>query len=66
MRNAARGQAVDGIEKGDGAMITAEDRRKELRVLVNQMRTRPSAPQDHLRDRAWVLSRMIELRRKDQ
>ncbi|MBC2664066.1 hypothetical protein H7F51_00890 [Novosphingobium flavum] len=40
-------------------MMTREDRRKELAVLVGEMRDHPSADHTEMRERAWVLSRMM-------
>jgi len=40
-------------------MTNHDDRRKELAVLVDTMRSHPSAPHETERDRAWVLSRML-------
>lgn len=41
-------------------MITSDERRKELNVLVGQMRENPSRDWTDARQRAWVLSRMLK------
>jgi hypothetical protein len=38
---------------------TNDDRRKELAVLVGEMQAHPSVQDDAARERAWVLSRML-------
>lgn len=40
-------------------MITADDRRKELRILVTQMRDNPSRDWDRERERVAVLRQML-------
>lgn len=40
-------------------ITTTEDRRKELHVLIGQMRDHPSRNWDWARDRAVVLRRML-------
>lgn len=40
-------------------MITPEDRRKELAVLLHEMQAHPSRVGDDMRERVWVLRQLV-------
>jgi len=40
-------------------MFTSEERRKELKILMGEMRDKPSRDWGGAKERAWVLSRML-------
>jgi hypothetical protein len=40
-------------------MITPEDRRKELALLLHEMQTHPSSVGDDMRERVWVLRQLV-------
>ncbi len=40
------------------AVITPEDRRKELAVLLHEMQAHPSRVGDDMRERGWVLRQL--------
>ncbi len=40
-------------------MITPEDRRKELALLLHEMQAHPSRVGDDMRERVWVLRQLV-------